>query len=101
MHAERGSRENACDGIDVSDLLKAVPMSRTVLERRFTKLVGRSPKAEILRVQMARAKELLATTDLRLEEIAEKVGYDYHEYFCVVFKRETGQTPGEFRRQGK
>lgn len=99
--AVRFIREHACDGIDVGDLLDAVPMSRTVLERRFVKLVGHSPKAEILRVQMERAKELLATTDLRLEEIAAKVGYDHHEYFCVVFKRETGQTPGEFRRQGK
>lgn len=98
-NALRHIREHACDGIDVSDVLRALPQSRTTFERQFKRLVGRSPKAEILRVQLQRAKELLADTELKLDVIAEKVGHTHPEYFNVAFKRLTGLTPGEYRRR--
>jgi LacI family transcriptional regulator len=40
---------------------------------------------------------LLAESDLPLSEIAALAGYAHPEYMSVVFKRETGQTPGYFR----
>ena len=70
--AARFIREHACEGIDVSNVLRAVPMSRSTLDRRFHKLLGRSPKDEILRVRLNRVKQLLAETDLPLSLIAEK-----------------------------
>ena len=91
-------REHACDGIDVSDALKTVPLSRTLLDRNFIELVGRSPKAEILRVQIDRARQLLTETDLTMEDVADRTGFRHTEYFCVAFKRETGKTPGQFRK---
>ncbi len=99
--ALRFIREHACDGMDISDLLKVMPMSRTVLERRFRKLVGHSPKTEIQRVQLHRAKKLLTETDLTIAEIAEKVGHRHVEYFNVAFKRLAGLPPGRFRRASK
>lgn len=97
-HAVRFIREHACEGLDVSDVVQEIHMSRTLLERRFRKWVGHSPKAEILRVQMQRAKKLLAETDLTIAEIAGKVGHRHVEYFNVAFKRLAGQPPGRFRR---
>lgn len=97
--AVRYIRENACRGAGVGDVLAQVPLSRTILERRFRKYLGRSPQAEIRAVQLKRVKQLLAETDLRLERIADLAGYEHPEYLSVVFKRETGQTPGQYRRQ--
>jgi len=96
--AVRYIRESACRGISVTDVLRTVPQSRTMLERKFRKFLGRSPQAEIRHVQIKRARQLLAETDLKLERIAELTGFQHPEYLSVVFKREVGQTPGEFRR---
>jgi LacI family transcriptional regulator len=98
-NATRFIRERACVGIDVSDVLKFVPLSRSTLERRFLRLLGHSPKEEILRTRLDRAKQLLAETDLSLAQVADKVGFQHPEYLSVIFKKKTHLTPGEFRAQ--
>ena len=90
-------RLHACEGIDVSNVLQAVPMSRSTLDRRFIKIMGHSPKDEILRVRLNRAKQLLAETDLSQAIIAEKIGLEHAEYLSRIFKRRMGMTPSEFR----
>ncbi|WP_414661068.1 XylR family transcriptional regulator [Horticoccus sp. 23ND18S-11] len=90
-------REHACDGINVSDVLRAVPLSRRVLEQRFQRLLGHTPREEILQVRLGRVKQLLAETDLPLYLIAERTGFEHVEYLSVLFKRETGRTPSAFR----
>ncbi|HEY1108186.1 MAG TPA: DNA-binding transcriptional regulator [Opitutaceae bacterium] len=92
-------REHACEGINVGDLLRTVPLSRRVLEQRFQKLLGRTPREEILQVRLARVRQLLGETDLPLYLIAERTGFEHVEYLSVVFKRETGQTPSDFRQE--
>jgi len=92
-------RQHACNGISVVDVLQHVPVSRSILERRFRKYIGRSPQSEIRNVQLKRVKQLLRETDLPLERIAALSGYDHPEYMSVVFKRELGQTPGQYRTQ--
>ena len=93
----RNIREHACEGMKVASLLKIAAVSRTVFERRFTRWVGRSPKAEILRVQLARAKQLLAETDLPLPQVAERCGFNHSEYFNAIFRLKTGIPPGRYR----
>ena len=99
--AVRFIRDNACARIDVGDILAAIPLSRSVLERRFATLVGRAPKAEILRVQLQRARELLAATDFPLNVITEKAGFKHPEYFSAIFKKKTGLTPGQYRESAR
>jgi LacI family transcriptional regulator len=72
-------------------------MSRRVFERRFVAQFGRSPKTEVLRLRLERAKELLADTDWTLTEIAERTGFKYGEYLHTMFTQKTGITPGKFR----
>ena len=91
-------REHACEGLDIPKLLEQVPLSRSVLERRFAKILGRSPNEEILRVKLERACRLLEESDLSLAEVAEKCGFDHAEYFSRLFKKKLGPTPGEFRK---
>jgi LacI family transcriptional regulator len=92
-------REHACDGLDVEDILKVVPLSRSVLERRFSKILGSSPKGEILRIRLDRVCRLLAESDLSLAEVARKAGFEHPEYMNRLFKGKMGITPGEFRKQ--
>jgi LacI family transcriptional regulator len=97
--AARFIREHACQSIDVSDVLRAVPMSRSTLDRRFMKILGRSPKDEILRIRLNRVKQLLAETDFPLALIAEKVGLDHVEHLSRIFKTRLKMTPSEFKSQ--
>jgi len=97
--AVRFMREHAHEGIGVGDVLRAVPMSRTLLERRFKARLGRTPHEHLLRTRLDRVRALLATTDLSVGAIAEKAGFAYQEYLTVAFRRETGMTPKEFRRK--
>ena len=91
-------REHACKGITVDQVLEQVPVTRSWLENKFRRHIGRSPQAEIRRVQIDRICQLLAETDLSLKDIAELTGFAYVEYLCVVFKRVTGETPGRYRQ---
>lgn len=95
--AVRYLREHACENISVGDLLKAVPMSRSALERRFKQWLGRTPHDQLLRVKIDRVKTMLATTDLPLAVVAERTGFEHTEYLSVVFKRVTGLRPSAYR----
>jgi LacI family transcriptional regulator len=95
--AARFIRDHACEGLGVAEVLKAVPMSRTVLERRFKQLLGCTPHEHILNVRLGHVKTLLASTDLPLAQIAERTGFEHVEYLSVAFKRVTGLTPSAWR----
>jgi LacI family transcriptional regulator len=99
--AVRFIREHACDGATIADLLRAVPLSRRVLESRYKKATGRTPHEDLVRFRIDRVKQLLAETDHSLERIAALAGFDHPEYMSVAFKRESGKTPGEFRSLAK
>lgn len=92
-------RERACLGISVDDVLKHAFTSRSLLEKRFRRYIGRSPQAEIRRVQVAKIRQLLVETDLPLKEIAEHTGFEHVEYLCVVFKRLMDEPPGCYRKR--
>ena len=90
-------RANAGTQIQVSDVLRAVPVSRSWLERRFQELLGRSPAQEIRRVRLERSKRLLAETDMPVPEVAIASGFGSSEYLAYAFKQATGLTPHKFR----
>ena len=91
-------RQNACVGVSVEDVVKNAHASRSQLEKKFRRHLGRSPQAEIRRVQVAKIKQLLVETDYPLKKIAEMTGFEHVEYMSVVFKRLTSDSPGGFRR---
>ena len=95
--AVRFIRERACTGISTKDVLKVVPISRRVLESRFSKVVGRTPHAEILRVQLNQVKTLLRESGLTMEAIAERAGFAHVEYLSVVFRKKEGMPPSRYR----
>lgn len=56
-------------------------------------------KEHLNRVRIDKAAELLRHGEVPISEIGEKVGYGDHSYFCKVFKKSTGMSPSQYRRQ--
>ena len=92
-------RRNALAGITVEDVLEHVCVSRATLERRFAQRLGRTPREEILRVQLDQVKRLLEHTDQSLRKIADGTGFKTASHLSVVFKRAVGCSPSEYRRR--
>jgi LacI family transcriptional regulator len=101
VHALRFIREFACSGIDISSVAEEVGLSLSVLGRRFRKHLGRTIKAEIMRIQIEHAKKLLAQTDRNGESIARKCGFTSLTSFVRAFHRETATTPNAYRRKNR
>ena len=91
-------RENIDTGIQVSNVISAVDLSRSTLDNRFKQILGLTVHDEIERVRLERTKELLTTTDCTLAEISTQSGFGTVQYLSTVFRRSTGQTPGEYRK---
>jgi len=97
--ALRFIRDHACEGLRVRDVLAHVALSNSTLERKFRSLLGRTPKAEILRVQMDRARRLLAESQLSLKEVARYCGFHSEKYFSDAFYRLCHQRPIAYRQE--
>lgn len=92
-------RERACSGMNVSELLGELPISRSSLERHFRDALGRTPNDEITRIRIERVCELLRQTDLTLQAISERTGFNTPQYMIEVFRKSTGTTPGAYRKR--
>jgi LacI family transcriptional regulator len=96
-HVLRFISEHACEGIRVKDLPSVAHLSLSELERRFHRYLGRTPKAEILQVQIEQAKRLLRDTNLALKIIAHRTGFSSEQYFSNAFHRQCGICPSAYR----
>jgi len=92
-------RQHAYQGITVDEVVRHAHASRSQLEKKFRQHLGRSPQAEIRRVQVGKIRQLLIETDFPLKKIAELTGFEHVEYMCVLFKRLTGDSPGIYRKK--
>jgi LacI family transcriptional regulator len=96
--AIRYIREHACEGLRVNELAQVTRLSYKNLERRMRKLLGRTPKEEISRVQIETAKRLLLETDFSAAAISARCGFVEPKYFHQVFRAKVGLPPGSFRQ---
>lgn len=99
QQAARLIRDHRSAAIGIEQLLAQVPVSRSALFRRFKGKLGRSPKQELTRVRLERAKELLRNSNLSVAAVAERVFYTEAKHFIVMFRRATGVTPLRYRKQ--
>jgi len=90
-------RQHAHHYLKVSDIEKQLDISRSLLNRLFKQVVGRSPKQEILRIQIETAKRMLVDSDMPVYTICDKVGFQETKYFIAVFRKSTGMTPRAYR----
>ena len=99
--AVRYIRENACLEIDSMSIARAAGQSRRSLEKKFRTHLGCTPMEEVHAIRLRRIKQLLTETDSILPSIADQSGFAYHEYMSRFFRKQTGMTPGEYRRKYK
>lgn len=92
-------RDHACEGWSAAQVIALVPVSRSVLQRRFRRETGHSIQEEIIAARLKRARQLLAESDLPLIDVAERSGFKHQEYFGATFKAHLGKTPAEYRRE--
>jgi AraC-like DNA-binding protein len=83
----------------VEDLAGEVAVSRSVLDERFRRVLGRPPIRYLTDWRMHLAEELLTTTSQPIATVGRRVGYDSEEAFSRAFKRAHGVAPGAWRQQ--
>lgn len=83
--------------LTLEDLARKVYLSPYYLTRIFKKETGCRIFDYLTNVRLKWAKEFLANTDLKVTEVALRVGFEDVSYFGKVFRREIGVTPSEYR----
>ncbi|MFD2657414.1 response regulator transcription factor [Gracilibacillus thailandensis] len=74
-------------------------MNPVYMGQLFKKTYGVYFKDYILTVRMDEAKKLLRTTDLKVYEVAENVGFNNPDYFVTQFEKIVGTTPSQYRKK--
>lgn len=85
--------------ISVTTISERLFISKTYLSELFKQKTGLTLSQYLMMVKMERAKKLVQDGVLKNYEIAEKLKYKDIEYFSKLFKKYTGMSPNEFRRQ--
>lgn len=91
---EEGLNKDFC----CAGLAQKLSMSDTHFRRLFSRLHGVTPSQYLTIIRMRKARELLMQSELTISEIADQIGYRSVYYFCRAFKRETGYTPTDYRK---
>lgn len=90
-------RKNFLKPLTAEGMVAGIAMSRRRLHDAFVRLIGHSVADEVTRLRMNYAKKLLAETERKHHEIAKECGLRSESGLSVVFLREVGMTPGEYR----
>lgn len=80
-------------------LSKQLQQEYTSLSKLFSSVEGLTIEKFITTQKIEKAKELILYDQMNLAEIAFQIGYSNSAYLSAQFKKETGMTPTEFRKQ--
>ncbi|SEJ42475.1 AraC-type DNA-binding protein [Dyadobacter koreensis] len=83
----------------VNEIAGQLNVSSHYLSDMLRSLTGMSAQQHIHNLLIEKAKEILLTTNLSVNETAFKLGFEYPQYFNRLFKSKTGLTPAAFRKE--
>ena len=89
---------NAFTGVDLDRAAALCYLSRDRFNHVFRETTGFPPNVYIIKIRIERAKLLLRDVGMTVGECAESVGYRDVNYFCRLFKKETGVSPKKYAR---
>lgn len=92
---------NYQNDISVEDIAKSVGLNRSYFGKIFKEREGQSPQAFLLSYRMAKAADILQTTDLSVAETGVSVGYQNQLHFSRAFKGVYGIPPREWRNKNR
>lgn len=84
--------------LTVEDLAKQMNYSSSHFTALFKKTTNISPIEYFIKLKIHHACQLLSQTDLRISEVAGKLGYDDSFYFSRIFKKVTGKSPKAYKQ---
>ncbi|MBW7452749.1 response regulator [Paenibacillus sepulcri] len=87
-------------GISLNSVAEHIYLNPSYFSRLFHAEVGETLSRYLIRIRIAKAKELLEQTLLKIYEIADRVGYKDFRHFVKIFKEYEGMTPAQFRNHG-
>ena len=88
-------------GPTLSEIAQQVKLSPFHFHRRFTELLGMTPKQYMLACQIHQAKSELLSGQKELAQIAKECGFAHQSHFTSRFKQATGLTPTRWRRMAQ
>ncbi|MDS0525135.1 response regulator [Clostridium sp. SHJSY1] len=92
---EHYQEKNIC----LDTIAKNVHLTPSYVSTLFKKEKSINISDYIIKIRIERAKYLLMTTDMKTYEISDEIGYVNSQYFSVLFKRNTGLSPTEYRQE--
>jgi len=95
---KRHIESNLDETIQVADLAAIARLSAGYFSNAFKVSFGQSPHAYIVSRRLARAKQLMTSSDLSLCAIAFDCGFSDQAHLCRQFRRATGASPNAWRR---
>jgi AraC-like DNA-binding protein len=99
-HVEKGlaiMQGNIEGKLDLGELCDRIQLSREHFVRLFSERMGMPPMRYYARLKIEAARAMLSSTNLRVQEIADKLGYENQFNFARAFKRVSGMPPTEYR----
>ena len=84
--------------LTVLSVAEDIGISEVYLRRIFKARMGVSPSQYITAVRLSKARELMSYPFVSLEDCALQSGFSSLQYFCRIFKKEFGISPGKYRR---
>lgn len=92
---------NPAGTADITACAKQLGISESYFQHIYTQLFGTSYQKDVIYFRTEHAKNLLLTTGLSMEQIAELCGYNSPVHFYRQFKKMAGETPAKFRKSNK
>jgi two-component system response regulator YesN len=99
QRAKQWILKHISEEISLTKLSEFLHMSPNYLSTFFKQNTGETFSDFTNKVRFERAKELLYENDLKVYEVAERVGFSDANYFSLAFKKHTGYSPSEYREQ--
>ncbi|MCX4820960.1 helix-turn-helix domain-containing protein [Streptomyces sp. NBC_01142] len=96
---ERWARLHLDEPISIGQAAQALGVSERTLQRAVQRALGTSPIRFVQDLRIEQASHLLRTTDLSLEAIARRVGYEHANTLRILLRERTGSTAGALRRR--
>lgn len=95
-----GHLQNSPTGtLELNDLADHCAVSANHLNSIFKSITGSTIAAYSAKLRIQKAKLLLETTDTKLRQLAEELGYYDQYHFCKAFKKATGMSPSQYRQE--
>ena len=94
----RYMEENLDEPLTIPALSRRACLSATTFKEEFRRMYGLPVHTWLRQRRMERAAELLHTSGLSLEKVAQAVGYSSVSQFAAAFRRYYGVTPGKYRK---